>query len=107
MTTSTRLPSGMVGNGPSSIMPEAYRDKRTGDPVSRVARLRGESYGVTPRGSLRGRGGDAEMGTHFVASPPSTKTNHKRSLAPSTMVSSPDHELIPAHEFFCSRKLRA
>ncbi len=31
-------------------------------------------YGVTPRSCLRGLGGDATFGTHFVASPPSTAT---------------------------------
>src|SRR5438477_9038916 len=80
------------------------RERATLFPESPVFAVK--AYGVTPRGSLRGRGGDAEMGTHFVASPPSTKANHKRSLAPSTMVSSPAHELIPAHEFFCGRKRR-
>jgi len=49
-------------------------------PVSAV-----KAYGVTPRGSLRGHGGDAEMGTHFVASPPSTEANHNRVTGGGTM----------------------
>src|SRR5438477_10180438 len=56
------------------------RERATLFPESPVPAVK--AYGVTPRGSLRGRGGDAEMGTHFVASPPSTEGNNSRPSRP-------------------------
>src|SRR5438552_2767504 len=69
MTTRTRFPSGIVGSGPSSMtmnvsVPTGCLTSAgdpSGSPVSAV-----KAYGVTPRGSLRGHEGDAELGTHIV-----------------------------------------